>query len=233
MSRFVQASFCILAISSPFIGSSPSQQIAETQRSSLADKVATVPWVKGADSLSKLSLEGVQAKFDPGLIQSINESSDFLKEKWGTDSTQTPIPRAYLESLELDSEQLSRAAQASKNEKVSREQLNAMLKDVAEDLAIKASHCKSSSTGWASLITVEIRTLKDQRPVAGLQVWYVPKGWADMPDRWTRCSKLSTPTSAGSLPPGLYMMRVEKGDPVPIRVGGDGKDTQSVELLAP
>jgi hypothetical protein len=243
MFRFVQTGFFIIAVSSLLAWSSRSQPRVLTQQSSSADEVATVPWRDGGRSISQLKggpetveprPQFVSAKFDRTLVHSIRESSNFLKQRWAEDPERKPIPKVYLESLELDASQISRAENASNDETVSRQQLNSMLKDVADDLEIKASHCKSSSKGWASLISVEIKTLKaDQSPAKGLAVWYVPKGWADTKDRWLRCSKLSTPTNAGNLPPGLYMLRVENFAPVPIRIGGDGKDTQTVELLAP
>ena len=163
------------------------------------------------------------------LLASILASTTFLRDRWTHSLEHQPIPNTYVDSLQLDADTLA----SLPAKKLSDQDLNAILQDVADDLEVKAAHCKASPKGWASVITVNVNTIRQGNPVAGMEVWYVPKGWADVPDRWTRCSKLSSPAVAGQLPPGKYMLRVANGQPVPVKVGGNGKDEQSVDLLVP
>jgi len=163
------------------------------------------------------------------VLASILASTTFLRDRWTHSLEHPPIPKSYVDSLQLDADTLA----SLPARKLSDQDLNAILQDVADDLQVKAAHCKASPKGWASVITVNINTVRQGNPVAGMEVWYVPKGWADVPDRWTRCSKLSNPAVAGALPPGKYMLRVASGQPVPVKIGGNGKDEQSVDLLVP
>jgi len=163
------------------------------------------------------------------LLASIQASTKFLRDRWTHSMQHQPIPKTYVESLQLDADTLGGLVAR----KLNAADAIAILQDVADDLEIKAAHCKASPKGWASVISVNVNTIKQGNAIAGLEVWYVPKGWADVPDRWMRCAKLSSPAVAEQLPPGNYMVRVASGRPVPVKIGGNGKDEQSVDLLAP
>lgn len=205
-------------------------QIAEQEKVQMSDwKEAQRPLadLKGL-SYSWSSTDGLQVQW----LISIRESTAFLHEKWG-EFPRGPIPTAYLSSLRLDSDLLREVFHANESEPddQQKEHIDRVLQNIAEDLAIKASHCKTSAKGWASLIWVDINTLRmDGSVVKGLEVWYVPLGWADVKDRWLRCLKLSSPASVGQLAPGKYMIRVEGGESVPVKIGGDGKEKQGVDL---
>ena len=177
---------------------------------------------------AQASLSATNAK-GADLLASILASTKFLRDRWTHSLDHQPIPKSYVDSLQLDADTLG----SLPAKRLSDPDLNLILQDVADDLEVKAAHCKASPKGWASVITVSVNTVKQGSPVAGMEVWYVPKGWADVPDRWIRCSKLSSPAPAGQLPPGKYMLRVASGPPVPVKVGGNGKDEQSVDLLVP
>ncbi len=163
------------------------------------------------------------------LLISIRASTTFLRDRWTHSLEHPPVPKSYVESLQLDADTLGGLT----GRRLSDQNTNAILRDVADDLEIKVAHCKASLKGWASVISVNINTLKQGNPIAGLEVWYVPKGWADVPERWMRCPKLSSPATAGQLPPGKYMVRVAGAPAVPVTVGGSGKDEQSIDLLVP
>jgi hypothetical protein len=204
-------------------------------------KVEMVPWGEAEVPLEQIEsiAEGLHPnntgtsnpdRINPVLLQSILKDTAFLNSRWHLNKGE-PIPRDYVASLTLDADQI--AWTKENGIKDSNKTINVILQNVADDLRIKASHCEASARGWASLITVSINTVKaDRTAISGLEVWYVPKGWADFKDRWNRCRTLSSP-SAQNLAPGLYMMRVSNGDAVPVPIGGDGKDTTSVDLLVP
>jgi hypothetical protein len=202
-------------------------------------KIEVVGWKEGIRPFSQLSgsardLARILPEFDPDLMKSIGESIEFLRQQWMGNPDAADIPKAYFASLQLDADQLSRVLDSADQRTPADEKTREILQDVADDLQIKASHCKSSSSGWASLIRVDISTLKaDGSVVKGLEVWYVPKGWAAAADRWTRCRNLSSPATTEKLPPGKYMLRVANGEARAFRIGGDGKDVQIVELLVP
>jgi hypothetical protein len=208
---------------------------AQTARNS--SEVETVGWKAAERPFTDLAenagtLQSAMAATNDtaaNLLASIRVSTQFLRDRWTHSLEHQPVPKSYLESLQLDADILKNLPAR----KLSDHNANAILRDVADDLAIKAAHCKASIKGWASVIAISINTLKQGNPVTGLEVWYVPKGWADVPERWMRCSKLSSPALAGLLPPGNYMLRIAAGEPVPVRVGGDGKDMQSIDLLVP
>ncbi len=202
-----------------------------------SEKVEMVGWRAAARPLDDLAANALAVQTSvaatngkaPDLLTSIRTSTTFLRDRWTHSMQHPPVPKTYIDSLQLDADTLGTLPAR----KLSDQDTNAILQDVADDLEVKAAHCKASPKGWASVITVSVNTVKQGNPVAGMEVWYVPKGWADVPDRWTRCSKLSSPAVAGQLPPGKYMLRVASGQPVPVKVGGNGKDEQSVDLLVP
>jgi hypothetical protein len=245
MSIAMRAPFFILLGSGLLLGlsSSAARRDSPAQLAD-ADPIELVRWreAKGpfsilSDDAANLAHSSIVAgnqsktagpKFDPKLIKSIRENTDFLQQRWAADVQHGGIPKDYLAGLQLDAERLRGVVAAA----TVTEKTNGILQDVADDLQIKASHCKSSSKGWASLISVDINTLKrDGSVVKGLEVWYVLKGWAGVSDRWTRCRKVSSPASAGKLSPGKYVMRIADGEPRVVQIGGDGKDTQSIDLL--
>lgn len=165
---------------------------------------------------------------DGDLIQSIKSNSGFLHAEWQADQGKSQIAAAYIEQLKGDQDLLNRAS----NPDIPEVQKTSILRAVAEDLSVKSAHSKASRNGWATLVHVEINTVKNGSVVGSHAVWYVAKGWADVPNKWIRCGNLSSPANA-DLPPGAYMMRADNGNGVPLDIGGNGKDRQTVELLVP
>jgi|ERR1700730_506998 len=245
MSIAMQAPFFILLGSGLFLSlSSSAARRASPAQLVDADTIELVRWREAtrpfsilSDDAANLANTSIAAanpsktagpRFDAKLVESIRENTAFLQQRWAADTQHGGIPKDYLAGLQLDAEQLRGVVAAAR----ATEKTNGILQDVADDLQVKASHCKSSSKGWASLVSVDINTLKpDGSVVKGLEVWYVLKGWAESSDRWTRCRKVSSPASAGKLSPGKYMMRIANGEPRVVQIGGDGKDAQSVDLL--
>jgi hypothetical protein len=165
---------------------------------------------------------------DGDLIQSIKTDSGFLHSKWQADIGKSQIPEAYIDQLKEDQELLNRAS----NPDIPEAQKTSILRAVAEDLSIKSAHSKASPNRWATLVHVEVNTIKNGSIVSSHEIWFVPKGWADLANRWVRCGNLSSPAKA-DLPPGAYMMRADNGAMVPLRIGGDGKDQATIELQVP
>jgi hypothetical protein len=162
---------------------------------------------------------------DAASIDSIKADSGFLHSRWLADGGKSQIPQAYIDQLKGDQELLNRAS----NPDISADQKTRILNDVADDLSIKSSHSKASPSEWAALVHVDINTLRNGSVVGNHEIWYAAKGWADVPSRWIRCANLSSPAKA-DLPPGAYVMRADNGANVPLKIGGDGKDQQTVEL---
>jgi hypothetical protein len=116
------------------------------------------------------------------------------------------------------------------------------LRDVNEDLRIKALYAASNPGLWDDLVDVSVNSKKGEVVVNGFEVQYVEKGWADSPDKWKRFPQVSSPARE-QLAPGNYMMRLASLDPttkkrvfqapVPQTVGGDGKSLKIVDLLVP
>ena len=168
----------------------------------------------------------VTVDISPELVKSVQTSSEVLNEKWMANKGGS-VPLAYVESIKLDSALLGKLPDLKNNQP----QANAILRNTAEDLAVKAEHCRLSPNGWASLISVKVNTLKGGKVVSGLEVWYVPRGWADVPEMWVRCASLSSPATV-DLPPGVYMLRVSDAQPITTKIGGDGKAEMGVDLVA-
>jgi hypothetical protein len=220
---------------------SAAQSAADIARQALEPRsIELVEWEKARHPLGQIraSCDRIESvlyldhKEELPLVASIRANTEFLRER-ASIGKNNPVPKAYAESLQLDAEQLI-SFQIEWNEKrlTDPRKIHEILQDISDDLETKASHCKQSIRGWASLITVAINTLKkDGDTVQGLEVWYVPKGWAETEDRWTRCSKLSSPAKTEKVPPGKYVIRISKGEPVPVKIGGDGKNEQSIDLL--
>lgn len=160
------------------------------------------------------------------LLDSIKSSVQVLLREWGRDVSDGP--KSYYLGLTSNDELLKNVLE----KKFSNAQALKVLQSVADDLRIKAAHCVKSEGGWATLINAIVTTKKDGKVVTEHEVWFVQLGWADAPERWERFPKLSSPTEK-SLAPGIYMMRVKNGESTPIEIGGDGKNQQGVDLIAP
>jgi hypothetical protein len=165
---------------------------------------------------------------DVAAIDSIRADAGFLRSKWQAGADKNQIPPAYLDQLKADQELLNRAS----NPDVPDDQRTSIRSAVAEDLNIKSLHAKASPPDeWASLVHVDINTVKNGTIVGNHAVWYVAKGWAEVPNKWTQCGNLSSPAKA-DLPPGAYLMRVDNTAQIPLKVGGNGKKQQTIELQA-
>jgi hypothetical protein len=116
----------------------------------------------------------------------------------------------------------------------------AVLREVNEDLRIKALHASKNPGSWDALIDVSVNSKKGEAVVNGFEVWYVERGWANVQERWKRFPQVSSPAK-DMLAPGNYMMRLASIDLktkerifqglIPQTMGGDGKNLRIVDLL--
>lgn len=164
------------------------------------------------------------------LLTDIADDTMYLHDKWMSAKAE-PSPAIYKSALEVNKSLLEEVV----NKGLSAEKALPILQDVRDDLRVKAEECKKSSRGWDSLIELTIITVKDLQPVSGYEVWFVPKGWADRPEKWERFPKLSSP-SIKRLAPGRYMFRLKKeveARAEPVTVGGEGKPRMEQDMRVP
>jgi len=140
------------------------------------------------------------------------------------------IPLRYVHSLQYDLNTFTQVIQLASLSPAQEEVLNyAVL-----NLELKATQAQKNPSRWAALIDTTVETVRNSKPVPNLQVWYCPRGWANVIPRWQRFADLSTPTTE-RLAPGMYMVAVTSPNvnSVPMRVGGDGKLTAHFVLEVP
>jgi hypothetical protein len=102
------------------------------------------------------------------------------------------------------------------------------------NLETKAAQAVARPQRWAELVETTVETVHEGRPIGNLQVWYCPRGWANMYPRWQRFAALSTPTTE-RLAPGIYLIAAKSPNlmSVPMRVGGDGASRTHFVLQIP
>jgi len=112
------------------------------------------------------------------------------------------------------------------------------LQAAADDLHIKAEHCRKSGVGLGGMVTVMVRTRNGDREQRNLQVLYMPKMMEVVKDAQPdQFPKFSSPTSH-VLPPGRYLMWTREpqsnmlGARTIVRIG-DGSKTAEWDLPVP
>jgi hypothetical protein len=103
---------------------------------------------------------------------------------------------------------------------------------VADDLSVKAEHCRLA--GLAATVKTEVRTVTGEAQVPALQVFYAPALAFSAGGQPALFPRLSSPT-AEDLPPGRYMIwardpKTGKAcQPQPYKIG-DGKKAITIDL---
>jgi hypothetical protein len=157
--------------------------------------------------------------------------ADFLIGRWRWGEVVSP---AYEESLILDFKMLAIAAKEPNRKKA-----HAILREVVDDLKIKAEHCQNSTHGLGQDVTVLVRTKKGNREDPGWIIYYMPRiyEFADRHDP-ERFPKESSPTEH-ALPAGKYLMWGGRNDQPPPQVHkhtvkvGEGKTSREWDLSVP
>lgn len=164
------------------------------------------------------------------LLEDISRDISFLRAEWrGNAGSESPA--TYKASLEVNVALMSEVVK----KKLPPKKALPVLQDVRDDLRVKAEDCRLNPQGWDALVEFTVHTKQAMQPVSGYEVWFVPKGWADKPEKWARFSSLSSPT-AKPLAPGRYMIRLKKESataPEPVTVGGEGKPKQDHDMRVP
>ena len=166
-------------------------------------------------------------KMNQQSLEAIQKHSDFLRDKWKAGCCDD-TPATYLESLKQNVSLLKSVV----DNQVPEKEVSPLLQIVEQDLGIKAKHCELSAKGWNALIVVSVNAKRGKEQVDGLEVWFVPKGWAKVESKWKRFAKVTCGASE-KLAPGVYMMWLKGLTPVPIDIGGNGSDAKEIDLLVP
>jgi hypothetical protein len=164
-----------------------------------------------------------------------------------TGSDKPAIPDDYLSSLTLDVVALGRLADqgaesndmltlkfASKLKIENDAAAFSILRDVADDVAIKTAQLKDTRDKAPQLVQVTVRAKQEGREINDYEVWYVAKGWASVADAFNRFDNLSSP-STKFLAPGNYFLWLRKGKEAterqPFKIGGDRVFDRNIDLV--
>jgi hypothetical protein len=173
----------------------------------------------------------------PVLLDSIQESAMLLHERWQAWLKDHPKEARKLVSANEDSYSLSLKLN---NRVLGTANIKAMdrIREVAQDMKVKADHARQSADGLGKEVLVKARTKQDVQEINGYWVWYVQRGMLDDKSFHTRFGKQSSPTEERALCPGRYAMWARKdkkeGEPATIRIPSkSGSLNEEVDLDAP
>ena len=142
----------------------------------------------------------------------------------------------YRDSLLADAALLERATAMLR--RGDRERAVAAVNDAEADLAIKRHHTEAaigfSGTGLRT-VDVTARTMRGTKEEPGYVVWFVPRGWNEVPERYARFDGLSSPTTAPMAPGSYFIWAGAASDQrrQPIDIGGHGRSRQIIDLPLP
>jgi len=128
------------------------------------------------------------------------------------------ISAEYLESLKLDSELLNYTSSNLSQGKDGADKAVTALNEVAEDLKTKVIFSQNQMGTGLRLVEFIVHTKKDETELGGYEVWYVPRGWSDTPDKFRRSDRTSSPAIM-KLAPGNYLVWLKKGQLVTEKTG--------------
>jgi hypothetical protein len=155
---------------------------------------------------------------------------NFMIQGWTPGSK---VPPEYSTSLRLSLRLLDLALESEQEGPAF-----SFLQAAADDLHIKAQHCRKSGVGLGGMVTVMIRTRNGDREQRNLQVLYMPKMMEVVKDAQPdQFPKYSSPTSH-VLPPGRYLMWTREpqsnmlGARIIVRIG-DGSKTAEWDIPVP
>jgi hypothetical protein len=172
---------------------------------------------------------------DPELVGRIEAHLDVL-DKARSAALGGRLSPEYRDSLLGDAALLERAI--AMVERGERARAVAAVREVEADLALKRRHGEAT-TGLAGAglrnVNVTARTMRGAREEPGHVVWYVARGWSEVPERYARFDRLSSPTEQRVAPGNYFMWAGDKAGRrrQPIVVGGHGRSRQTVDLPLP
>jgi hypothetical protein len=160
------------------------------------------------DGLGRIGLSGSERRRADSLLDSIDTNASKVQAA-AQSRRGAPVPEEYLRSLNLDAELMSIARDLS-HAKASRVKMLELLREVAEDLEAKVIFSQNVLGAGLRLIEFIVHTYKNGQEVGGYEVWYVPRGWSDTPDKFRIADQPSSPAIM-NLAPGNYFVWLKKG----------------------
>ena len=234
---------CLSLFFSPFIGFYPAVSNAQTSLPQKSDETEKDEFKRLVNELTVLRkefatpfdsdsrLRQLNAKEQIEFKQLINRSTEnaialnALKEL-----SSKRIPQAYSEDIADDAD-LVEQVRLSKD--VKRRELE-KVRFVNTDVQIKRGQAEARTEAPFDLITIVVKTWKNDVEVNRFKVWFVNMRNKDNEAKYQSFDKFSSPTSK-DLPPGNYLMwttgngRVGERQP---KTFGDGKATIETDLVA-
>lgn len=141
------------------------------------------------------------------------------------DAAHSPIPSEYMESLKLEADLLMGVVIDLSDSNADEERVLGVLHAVAEDLELKVFSSQKLMGGGLRLIEFIVHTKKGEQEFGGYEVWYVPRGWDNTPDKFRIFDQLSSPAII-KLAPGNYLVWLKKGEittkKLQFKLGEDG-----------
>lgn len=165
-------------------------------------------------------------------LNSLDSNVEYLAEIARSQGN-TKIPAQYDASLRSNARLLESLTRYNSSA-TEKQKLYKVLGDVALDLQIKVIYSRSALGSAFRLVQIVVHTKEQDKEIGGYQVWYVPKGWADIKDQAKPFDRLSSPTYM-ELPPGNYVMWTHKAGNnskfQPVSLGDDGRSRKEIDLL--
>jgi hypothetical protein len=195
-------------------------------------------FVRTTDLVSRLSKKlGTANEEAPVLLGSIQESAVFLHDRWRAWLKEHPKEARKPVSVKRDVYWFGWYQNNQALEKVDSTAMS-LIREVAQDMKVKADHARQSADGVGKEVLVKVHTKQDSQEISGCQVWYVQRGMLDDKSFHTRFGKLSSPTEERGLCPGRYAMWARKGkkegEPATIRIPSQSSTgSEEVDLDAP
>jgi hypothetical protein len=191
------------------------------------------------DAIGKLQLAVTRAGLGDGLtaqdqamLRDIGRSADKLDDRFKNAAAAEPAEE-FAKSLSDDAQALDRLP-ASTGERT------AILKDIRDDLELKArftSRGLTASTAFPSVVNVTIETERNGRTVNGLWVRSNPRRYGVTDTPMFVFPSASSPT-ARRMPPGVFTMWVESADhrvlaTQIIEIGATEQDSERIRFTIP
>lgn len=180
----------------------------------------------------KMGFQGAQAETISDWLRSIDSNVSYLYEIARAQPNMR-MSAEYTASLSSDARLLESITIFKTHSAKERDRFYKVLDEVSSDLRIKVSYSRSALGSPFRLVQVLVHTRTQDKEVGGYQVWYVPKGWADVRDEAKPFDRLSSPTYM-DLPPGNYLMWTHKrgrnSKRQPVSLGDDGRSRREIDL---
>lgn len=178
----------------------------------------------------------IRESVDSSRLRSMSESI-YRAAEWLAGETRRWSPRAPGEGKPLQ-ESLERMLQALRNAPAGKAELETLLTDVREDIAIKQSHCRAKGLAAPQRVTV-VPKKNGLEEVNGLEVLYIEKFFESDPNHRPLLFRRFSSPAVDDLVPGKYLIWARapgtdgvQGERKEARIGS-GIPKDAIEVLAP